>query len=175
MREGPWAKIGAMAGVIAAVLTYLGLALNAKWFPFAEPGNGGQASGTSIAPGAVSTGSAPQVKASESPSGFWIAQLASVPTSAGSGQLQSELAAVRSEIPGAEYLDSSDYASLRPGYWVIYYSDGFRNGDDALAYCGEHGRMDRNQCVGRFLSHSTSDAKYMCLPPAGSQTAGCYR
>jgi hypothetical protein len=52
-------------------------------------------------------------------SGIWIAQLASIRLTAGSAQLQQALDEVRIEIPGAQYLDSSNFASLNPGYWVI--------------------------------------------------------
>lgn len=170
MPEGPYTKIGAMAGVAAALIAYLSLAYATKWYPFdgsaAMPSTGNVATG-SRGPGAESSpGSLDDV---------WVAQLASVPISAGSAQLQSVLAQVRSEIPGARYLNSSDYASLRPGYWVVYYLGSFQNGNDALNYCAAHGRTDRNQCVGRFLSHNRSDATYMCLPPAGNQTKDCYR
>lgn len=105
----------------------------------------------------------------------WFAQLASVPISAGSAQLQNVLVQVRREIPDARYLNSSDYASLRPGYWMVYYLGSFHNGNDALEYCAAHGRTDGNQCIGRFLSHDKSDMIYMCFPPAGSQTGDCYR
>lgn len=105
----------------------------------------------------------------------WVAHLASVPTSASPAQLQSVLAEVRSEIPGASYLDSSDFASPRPGYWMVYYLGSFQNGNDALEYCAAHGRANRSQCVGRYISHDKNDVTYICLPPAGSQAQGCYR
>lgn len=105
----------------------------------------------------------------------WIAQLASVPVSAGSAELQKELNQVRAEIPGAKYLVSSDYASLNPGYWVVYYLGSFSSGTQAIEYCAAHGRTSTNQCVGRFLSHHLRDKTYICLPPGGSQEKGCSR
>jgi eukaryotic-like serine/threonine-protein kinase len=111
---------------------------------------------------------------STQPMGAWIAQLASVPVGAGSAQLQRTLDQIRTEIPGAQYLDSSNYASLNPGYWVVYYNGSFSDGNQALSYCASHGRTTRNQCVGRFLSNDVQDKSYICFPPAGSQTTGCY-
>jgi hypothetical protein len=108
------------------------------------------------------------------PSGIWIAQLASVPVNAGSAEFQQALESIRIEIPGAQYLESSNYASLNSGYWVIYYDGSFSNGNQALSYCASHGRATRDQCVGRFLSGNVRDKSFICFPPAGSQTAGCY-
>jgi hypothetical protein len=107
--------------------------------------------------------------------GAWIAQLASVPVSAGFADLQKELNQIRAEIPGAQYLVSSDYASLNPGYWVVYYRGSFSDGTQAIDYCAAHGRASTNQCVGRFLSHNLQDKTYICLPPGGSQEKGCSR
>ena len=107
--------------------------------------------------------------------GEWIAQLASVPVNAGSAELQKELNQVRTEIPEAQYLASSDYASLNPGYWVIYYPGPFSDGTQAIEYCAAHGRTSTNQCVGRFLSHDLRDKTYICVPPGGSQEKSCSR
>lgn len=173
MSEGPYTKISTMAGIAAVIIAYLSLAYTAKWYPF-------QASAAAASVGGAVGGSAgsgipPSAKPSPgSLDNVWVAQLASVPITAGSPQLQNVLSAVRSEIPGADYLDSSDFASLRSGYWMVYYAGSFQNGNDALEYCAAHGRTSRNQCVGRFLSHNKSDVTYICFPPAGSQTEGCY-
>lgn len=107
--------------------------------------------------------------------GEWIAQLASVPVNAGPAELQKKLNQVRTEIPGAQYLASSDYASLNPGYWVVYYLGSFSDGTQALEYCAAHERTSRNQCVGRFLSHDLQDRTYICVPPGGSQEQSCSR
>jgi serine/threonine protein kinase len=129
------------------------------------------------APSAAGTRSAPASSASTTApaNGTWIAQLGSVPVSAGSSALQSELAQVWQQIPGAQYLVSDDYASLRPGYWMIYYDGSFANGTEAVAYCAAHGRTTRNQCIGRFLSNNPADIIYMCYPPGGPGEASCYR
>jgi eukaryotic-like serine/threonine-protein kinase len=129
------------------------------------------------APTAAGITSAPASSASTTgpADGTWIAQLGSVPVSAGSSALQPELAQVRAQVPGAQYLTSDDYASLRPGYWVIYYDGSFANGTEAVAYCAAHGRTTSNQCVGRFLSSNPADITYICPPPGGPGEASCYR
>jgi serine/threonine-protein kinase len=140
----------------------------------------GSATGTpgstaGVTPAASSQAAAPPQAVSTPSPGMWIAQLASVPASAGLGQLQQELAQVQTEIPGAQYLDSSDYASLNPGFWVVYYAGSFSDGNQALLYCAAHGRATKNECVGRFLSNNTADKSYICFPPADSQATGCTR
>jgi serine/threonine protein kinase len=107
--------------------------------------------------------------------GVWMAQLASVPVSAGFAVLQQDLSQIQAEIPGAKYLLSSDYASLRPGFWVVYYLGSFSDGTQAIDYCTAHGRTSANQCIGRLLSHDLQDMKYMCFPPGGSQEKNCSR
>ncbi|HCU92921.1 MAG TPA: hypothetical protein DHU96_09355 [Actinobacteria bacterium] len=109
------------------------------------------------------------------PDNIWIAQLASVPVSAGTGRLQAVLAQVRQQIPSAQVLDSSQYASLNPGYWVVYCAAPFTDGTQALDYCAAHGRPTRTQCIGRYLSHNSADFHYQCYPPASAATAACYR
>lgn len=169
MREGPYTKISAVAGVLGLFIAYLTLAYAIKWPPFRMHVD------SSPQP-SMSTGTGS--RASPSPTalldGVWIAQLASVPISAGVTKLRQMLAEVRSEIPEARYLNSSDYASLRPGYWMVYALGSFHNGNEVLAFCSTHGRGTRDQCIGRFLSHNRADRIYMCLPPVGSQTNGCY-
>jgi eukaryotic-like serine/threonine-protein kinase len=164
-----WTVLGGIASVLALIWAIHPIHMDAS--PgVTSPGSPG---------GSVTRTAAGHLKAvplgrSEPPPDIWIAQLASVSVSAGSAQLQQTLDKVRTEIPGAEYLDSSNYASLNPRYWVVYYRGSFGNGNQALSYCAAHGRTTRNQCVGRFLSSDEQDKSYICLPPSGSQTTGCY-
>lgn len=172
MREGPYAKVSAVTGILLLLVAYLTLAFAAKWIPFQLHGD--SAASIGLPTRGNSHSSAPG-KQPASLDGAWVAQLASVPLSAGAFQLQGILAQVRQEVPGARYLDSSHYASLRPGYWMIYYRGSFSNGNEALAFCAAHGRDTRNQCIGRFISGIKSDDVYMCFPPEGAQAEGCYR
>jgi serine/threonine protein kinase len=129
----------------------------------------------SHAPLSRTTGTSAAPHGQNPASSAWIAQLASVPVSAGFAELQKELDQIRVEVPGARYLLSSDYASLNPGYWVVYYQGSFSDGTQAVGYCAAHGRTSRNQCVGRYLSHDPQDKTYICVPPGSSQEAGCSR
>jgi hypothetical protein len=128
-----------------------------------------------VTPAASGQGAAPTQAVSTPSPGIWIAQLASVPKSAGLGPLEQELTQIQAEIPGARYLDSSGYASLIPRFWVVYYPGPFADGHQALLYCAAHGRTTRNDCVGRYLSDNIADRSYICFPPADSQAAGCTR
>ena len=141
----------------------------------ASSATGTPGSTAGVTPAASSQAAAPPQAVSTPSPGMWIAQLASVPVSAGLGQLQQELAQIQTEIPGAQYLDSSDYASLNPGFWVVYYAGSFSDGNQALLYCAAHGRATKNECVGRFLSDNIADKSYICFPPADSQATGCTR
>ena len=109
------------------------------------------------------------------PGSGWIAQLASVSLDAGKAALDSVLARVRLDVPQARVLDSDADASLRPGYWVIYYAGPFTSGTQALAYCAAHGRVTRDLCIGRYLSNNPADAGYQCYPPAASPSGNCTR
>jgi eukaryotic-like serine/threonine-protein kinase len=171
VREGPYAKVGTITGIFTLILTYLALAYTTKWIPFQDHTNPAASIGPTATPSSAS--SAPG-KPPASLDGAWVAQLASVPLSAGVSQLNQMLSQVRQEIAGAGYLDSSQYGSLNPGYWMIYYRGSFRNGNEALAFCASHGRATRDQCIGRLISHKKSDGVYMCFPPEGTQIDGCY-
>ena len=165
MQDGPYTKLGAIASVLALVIGYLTLADSTRWFPFNE-----------YTRPPTSSGVTPTVhEPSSRLDDVWVAQLASVPVGAGTSQLSSVLMKVRREIPGARYLSSSSYRSLKAGFWMIYYPGSFSNGNQALAFCAAHGRTTRDQCIGRFVSHRATDRSYMCFPPAGSQSTGCYR
>lgn len=108
-------------------------------------------------------------------SGSWIAQLFSEPVGTGAAARDRRLAAVRKDVPQAEYLRSDDYASLRPGFWVIYAPGPFADGRAALRFCAEHGRTSGNECVGRYLSSSRGDYGLQCKPPVSAPVGRCTR
>ncbi|WP_328496266.1 protein kinase [Streptomyces sp. NBC_00414] len=107
--------------------------------------------------------------------GQWIAQLFSEPVGSGTAARDRRLAAVRKSVPEAVYLRSDDYASLRPGYWVVYAPGPFTDGRAALAFCDERGRTTPTACVGRYLSTSADDSDLQCRPPAANPTGLCTR
>ncbi|UGY90862.1 serine/threonine-protein kinase [Streptomyces gobiensis] len=104
----------------------------------------------------------------------WIAQLFSEPVSSGTAARDRRLAAVRKSVPEAQLLRSDDFASLNPGYWVIYAPGPFADGKAAVSFCGQRGRTTANTCVGRYLSHDAADKVYICHPKAGG-TGRCTR
>ncbi|MER5254875.1 serine/threonine-protein kinase [Streptomyces sp. NPDC002855] len=108
-------------------------------------------------------------------SGSWIAQLFSEPVGTGADARDRRLAAVRKDVPEAEYLRSDDYASLRPGFWVIYAPGPFADGRAALRFCDERGRSAGNECVGRYVSSSGGDYDLQCKPPASAPVGRCTR
>ncbi|MFF3481944.1 serine/threonine-protein kinase [Streptomyces sp. NPDC002701] len=105
----------------------------------------------------------------------WIAQLFSEPVGSGTAARDRRLAVIRRSVPEAVYLRSDDYASLRPGYWVIYAPGPFPDGRAALAFCDERGRTTPTTCVGRYLSTSADDFELQCRPPAAAPTGRCSR
>jgi hypothetical protein len=107
--------------------------------------------------------------------GRWIAQLYSEPVSAGTAARDRRLARIRQSVPGAVYVRSDNFASLRPGFWVIYAPGPFANGRVALTFCRERGRTTANTCLGRYLSKDPADSALQCRPPAANPTGRCTR
>ncbi|MEV5439409.1 protein kinase [Streptomyces sp. NPDC052682] len=107
--------------------------------------------------------------------GRWIAQLHSEPVSSGTDARDRALARIRASVPEAAVLRSDDYASLRPGYWVIHAPGPFADGRAALAFCAERGRTTANTCIGRYLSTDPADFPLQCRPPATAPTGRCTR
>ncbi|MFD5628915.1 serine/threonine-protein kinase [Streptomyces sp. NPDC127072] len=185
--------------VVVAVAAVLALAAGTVLF-LNLPGDSGDAKktaggGSSGSPAsevsAPSTSSGPKPSPSNtggptaSPSGSassdtpvadrWIAQLFSEPVSSGTAARDKRLAAVRESVPDATVVRSDEYASLTPGYWVIYAPGPFTDGAAALAYCAEHGRTTGSTCIGRYLSRSPNDFALQCHPPVTAPTGRCTR
>ncbi|MDB1088657.1 serine/threonine-protein kinase [Streptomyces sp. ACA25] len=99
--------------------------------------------------------------------GSWIAQLFSEPVSNGSASRDQRVAAVRAEVPEAQVLLSDEFASLNPGYWVIYVPGPFADGRAAVRFCADRGRTSSNECVGRYLSTDLADKELICHPQGG--------
>ncbi|TLS43380.1 serine/threonine protein kinase [Streptomyces montanus] len=109
------------------------------------------------------------------PQGRWIAQLYSEPVGAGTAARDQRLARIRESVPGARFLRSDDFASLRPGFWVFYAPGPFPNGRAALKFCRDRGRTSANLCIGRYLSKDAADFGLQCRPPAANPTGRCTR
>ncbi|MBB5957006.1 hypothetical protein FHS29_003599 [Saccharothrix tamanrassetensis] len=110
--------------------------------------------------------------------GKWVAQLGSYPESAVTeGQLNDVVATLEQKV-GARIsrLRSSDYGSLNPGYWFVFYDgEDFKDGHEALAFCSNRGMSDENLCVGRYVSRSQSDSKLICRPADPQGSPSCVR
>ncbi|AVH58894.1 MULTISPECIES: serine/threonine-protein kinase [Streptomyces] len=109
------------------------------------------------------------------PTGQWIAQLFSEPVGSGTAARDIRFAKIRKSVPEARMVRSDKYASLRPGYWVIYAPGPFAGGRAALAFCAERGRTTANTCIGRYLSTNAADSVLQCRPPATAPTGRCTR
>ncbi|MGW6985064.1 protein kinase domain-containing protein [Streptomyces sp. NPDC054932] len=143
----------------------------------------GTTAGSAGAPGVTDTPAGTQpsppaavVPGGEDPApgvGRWIAQLHSEPESTGTATRDQRLAAVRAQVPEARVLRSRDYASLKPGYWVVYAPGPFADGRAAVTFCAQRGRATANECIGRYLSDDQGDYGYQCTPPAASPGGRC--
>ncbi|MFJ5263436.1 serine/threonine-protein kinase [Streptomyces sp. NPDC088387] len=132
--------------------------------------------GDSTSPPSSSPSAGESPSASAPPGGGgWVAQLFSEPTSTGVASRDKRLALIRETVPEAVYVRSDDYASLRPGFWVIYAPGPFADGRAALDHCAKLGRTSLNDCMGRYLSTNASDYDLQCRPPAASPTGRCTR
>lgn len=106
----------------------------------------------------------------------WIAQLASLPASTTAAEVERQRAQIGTETGLAtSVLNSSDFASLTPGYWVVYHAGGFPDGYAALDACRTHGRSGENSCVGRYLSHYGQHTTLICRFSDGPAARGCTR
>lgn len=183
-RPQPRRRPGAVAILVPAVVIALALAGYAL---FRVSANGSSAGGAPLGtstPETSTSGSSPSSSTSPPPAvagatpptwgGIWVAQLDSVKVSSGQAALSSTLAKIRLEAPGAQVLTSTDYASLYPDYWVIYYADGFSDGTQALRFCAARGRTTGSKCIGRYVSHEAGDLGYQCYPPASAPTGNCF-
>ncbi|MER6347660.1 serine/threonine-protein kinase [Streptomyces sp. NPDC001595] len=135
--------------------------------------------GRSSSPGRTSSSTPGPERSTSTPppatDGRWIAQLHSEPFASGTAARDSRLARIRETVPEAQVLRSDDYASLRPGFWVVYAPGPFADGRAALSFCAERGRTTANGCMGRYLSTSPDDFALQCAPPASRPTGRCTR
>jgi len=128
------------------------------------------ANGLSISPPTVTETAEPNL-------GTWVAQLASLPEATTSAS-QAQAAEVELEQQlgvDVQRRDSSEFASLTPGYWVLFYPGDFADGHAALDFCTGHGITDEQRCAGRYFSSDAGDKPLNChfSDPRGS--AKCVR
>ncbi|MDQ0938597.1 hypothetical protein [Streptomyces sp. V1I1] len=138
------------------------------------PGPDGLLAALAATPTAVQA-TFPTLPPMPSVSGGWIAQLASVPKTGGTAARDQALAVIRLKVPTAEVLDSNAFASLRPGYWVVYEPGPYASGATAGDFCLRVGLTSSNDCRGRYLSQYAADVSMACEPNAHRQPASCRR
>lgn len=115
------------------------------------------------APTPSPTTTTPPTSSLDSEPGQWIAQLASLRRSTSSAEVERRRAEIATRTGlDVRVLDSSEFASLVPGYWVIYHPGNFVDGHQALATCKARGRATEQSCVGRYLSHAEEDRQLVC-------------
>ena len=81
----------------------------------------------------------------------WVAQLTSVPASAGSSALEASWERVRADVPGAVAARSDDWPALSPGYWVLVAPGPFGSEDEVRGFCSSAGRSS-DSCLPRMLT-----------------------
>lgn len=99
---------------------------------------------------APSPGSVSQL--SSSFRGGWVAQLTSVPTSAGSEAVENAWSKARSYASGAVVTRSDDWSSLERGYWVVVDAGPFESADEVRAFCASVAHGEEADCLPRELS-----------------------
>lgn len=82
------------------------------------------------------------------PAETWVVSL-------GSYFSESEALAAYPTLPASGVLHTNQYASLNPDIWMVYYDGGYTSGTEAVGYCFDIGRTDRNSCYARRLSDDT--------------------
>jgi hypothetical protein len=85
------------------------------------------------------------------PTGQWISVMASIPQGQGVSVAEQQLSDIAKSVPDAQLLNSDDYSSLRPGYYVVF-EGAYSSSDAALAECTAVGRSVPNSCYSRYLS-----------------------
>jgi hypothetical protein len=119
---------------------------------------------------------APSATTGNNDTDMWVAQLGSYPEATASGALQTAVAGIEEKL-GVEVQTtrSSQYASLRPGYWVVFYKGSFADGHEALSFCSQHGVTDEGACVGRYFSAEESDSALTCRFSDSPDSVACVR
>lgn len=91
----------------------------------------------------------------------WVAQVSSIPASAGGSALSTAFDTVSSELPRVIVLRGSEWPSLRAGFWVIVEA-GFDSAAEAVDRCTATGRVGRDACFARYLD-PVDDTERICF------------
>jgi hypothetical protein len=136
-----------------------------------DTGNGSMTDSSSETP------NTPTTTTTNGDSGAWMAQLGSYPeATTTSDDLHAAVAGIEKRL-GVEVQTarSSQYDSLKPGYWVVFYQGTFSNGHEALSFCSQHGVNNEDACVGRYFSSDESDSELTCRFSDPPHSDACVR
>lgn len=104
----------------------------------------------------------------------WIVKLDQTWADSGTAQRDQHLEAARAQVPDAQVLLSTNFESMRAGYWVIYVPRSFDSGTEGIEYCAQLGRTTKGSCMSRYLSHDSAHQPLMCEPDGeGGITGRC--
>ena len=104
--------------------------------------------------------------------GGWIAQVSSVPSSAGGSALSRSYETVRRHVPDVLIVRGSEWASLRDGFWVIFHP-GHDDAASAVAACDGWGFEGRDECFARYLSVDDATQRTCWRHESGSLAGDC--
>lgn len=104
--------------------------------------------------------------------GGWVAQVSSVPSSAGGAVLSRSYETVRRDVPGVLIVRGSEWASLRDGFWVIFHP-GYGDAPSAVAACEAWGFEGRDDCFARYLSVDDATQRTCWRDESGSLAGDC--
>lgn len=153
----------------AAVVGLVAVLALAAGFWFTRDGDAPPAPPQVAAP---SSDPAPRAVAAPGPRS-WIAVLESVSVSTGVEDAETRRAGLQSRYGrSVNVLVSDAYASLRPGYRVLY-GGPFSTGRDATDFCRQLGRSERASCVGRYLSQDPAHRTLVCAVDSGPDSPSC--
>ncbi len=100
----------------------------------------------------------------------WVAQVSSVPASAGGAALSRSFATVVDSVPDAVVVRGSEWPALRAGFWVIV-RPGYDAPSRAVSDCDAWGRRGRDVCFARYLS-AGDDTQRVCWRDDSGALAG---
>lgn len=81
----------------------------------------------------------------------WLAQLTSVPYSAGTAALADEWERLRAAVPDPVAARSDDWSAFRDGFWVLVDPGPFRSADEVRSFCAAAGFDGDGTCLPREL------------------------
>lgn len=81
-----------------------------------------------------------------------MAQLTSVPASAGADAVEAAWSKARSYATGAVVTGSGDWDSMEPGYWVVVAPGPFASVEEARSYCAAIDHPAAADCLPRELT-----------------------